>query len=210
MNPRVSNLVAVELAILIALLSWMVFSRFPFAGRRISPEIQESAAEPVTTVARLPDVRSERLATIDSGADRARIQPQDQQPIAVPQQYVQQIAPQAYADPVYANAAIPAEAPAYTESYQEPVVAASDYATPEDSIAYAEPAPVLVYPAPYQIIVFSNSHRFAHRRQFHSGPFTPNFPQRTNPGHFRPAFGGMVNPRNARPSVQGFRPLGHH
>jgi hypothetical protein len=199
----------VELAILIALLSLMAFSRSPFAERRTSPEILESAAESIAPVPRLPEVRSERLATIDPGADRARVRPQDQPPIAVPPQYVQQIAPQTYANPVYANAAIPAEAPAYTEAYQEPVVAPSEYATSDDSIAYAEPAPVVVYPAPYQIIVFSNPHRFAHRRQFHSGAFTPNFPRRPGPGPFHRAFGGTVNPRNARPSAQGFGSLGH-
>ena len=210
MNPRVSNLLAVELAILIALMSWMVFSRFPFAERRTSPEILESAAEPVATVARLPEVRSERLATIDPSAGRARVRPQDQQPIAVPQQYVQQIAPQAYANPVYENAAIPAEAPTYAESYEEPVVAPSDYATSDDSIAYAEPAPVLLYPAPCPIIVFSNPHRFANRHRFHSGAFTTNFPRRADPGPFHRASVGMVNPQNARPSAQGFRSSGHH
>jgi hypothetical protein len=208
MNLRVSNLIAVELAILIALMSWMVFSGFPFAERRTSPKIQESAAEPDTTIARLSEVRSERLATIDPSAVRARVRPQDQQPIAMPQQYVQQIAPQAYANPVYANAAIPAEAPTY--AYEEPVVAPSDYATSDDSIAYAEPAPVLVYPAPYQIIVFSNPHRFANRHRFHSGAFTTNFPRRAGPGPFHRASGGMLNPRNARPSAEGFRSPGHH
>jgi len=210
MNPRVSNLIVVELAILIALMSWMVFSRFPVAERHTSPEILESAAEPDTTIARLSEVRSERLATIDPGADRARVRPQDQQPIAVPPQYVQQVAPQAYANPVYANAAIPAEAPAYTESYQEPVIAPSDYATSDDSIEYAEPAPVVVYPAPYQIIVFSNPHRFANRRQFHSGTFTTNVPRHAGPGPFHRTLGSMVNPRNARPPAQGFRSPGHH
>jgi len=210
MNPRVSNLLVVELAILIALLSWMAFSRFPFFERPTSPEIEESAAEPIAPVARLSEVRSERLATIDPGADRARVRPQDQQPIAVPQQYVQQSAPQAYANPVYTNAAIPAEAPAYTESYQEPVVAPSEYATSGESVAYVEPAPVVVYSAPYQIIVFSNPHRFAHRHQFHPGAFTTNFPRHPNPGHFHRPFAGMVNPRNARPSAPGFRSLGHH
>jgi hypothetical protein len=210
MNLKVSNLIAVELAILIALMSWMVFSRSPSAEPRTSPEILESSAEPDTTIARLSEVRSERPAPIDPSADRPRVRPQDQQPIAVPQQYVQQIAPQAYANPVYANAAIPAEAPAYTESYEEPVVAPSDYATSDDSIAYAEPAPVLIYPAPYQIIVFPNPHRFANRNRFHSGAFTTNLPRRADPGPFHRPLGGMVNPRNARPAAQGFRSLGHH
>ncbi len=210
MNLRVSNLIAVELAILIALMSWMVFSRSPSAEPRTSPEILESAAEPDTTIARLSEVRSERPATIDPSAVRARVRPQDQQPIAVPQQYVQQIAPQAYANPVYANAAIPAEAPTYAESYEEPVVAPSDYAASDDSIAYAEPAPVLVYPAPYQIIVFSSPHRFANRHEFHSGAFTTNFPRRAGPGPFHRASGGMLNPRNARLSGEGFRSPGHH
>src|SRR4029077_8877264 len=152
MNLRVvANLVAVELAIMIAMMFYLVFSRSPSAEPHTSPEIQESAAEPVTTLAHLSEVRTERLAPIDPAAVRARVRPQDQQPIAVPPQYVQQIAPQAYANPVYANAAIPAEAPAYTEAYEEPVVAPSDYATSDDSIAYAEPAPVVVYSAPYPI-----------------------------------------------------------
>jgi len=211
MNLRVvANLIAAELAIMIAMMFYLVFSRFPSAERRTSPEILESAAEPDTTIAHLSEVRSERLATIDPSAVRARVRPQDQQPMAMPPQYVQQIAPQAYANPVYANAAIPAEAPAYTEAYQEPVVAPAEYATTDDSLAYAEPAPVVVYPAPYQIIVFSNPHRFANRRQFHSGAFPTNFPRHGGPGHFHPALGGMVNPRNTHPPAQGFRSLGHH
>jgi hypothetical protein len=204
MNLRVSNLIAVELAILIALMSWMVFSRSPSAEPRTSPEILESPAEPATTLAHLSEVRKERPATINPSADRARVRPQDQQPIPVPQQYVQQIAPQAYANPVYENAAIPAEAPAYAESYEEPVVAPSDYATSDDSIAYAEPAPVVVYPAPYQIIVFSNPHRFANRRQFHSGAFTTNFPRRAGPRPVSSAFGqhGKSSERSSvRPGI---------
>jgi hypothetical protein len=210
MNLRVSNLIAVELAILIALMSWMVFSRSPSAEPRTSPEIVESSAEPATTLAHLSEVRNERPAMIDPSVDRARVRPQERQPIAVPQQYVQQIAPQAYANPVYANAAIPAEAPTYTESYEEPVVAPSDYAASDDGIAYAEPAPVVVYPAPYQIIVFSNPHRFTNRHQFHSGAFPTNFPRRAGPGPFHRASGGMLNPRNARPPAPGFRSPGHH
>jgi len=206
----VANLIAVELAIMIAMMFYLVFSRSPSAEPRISPEIRESAAEPDTTIAHLSEVRNERPATIDPGADRARVRPQDQQPIAVPPQYVQQIAPQAYANPVYANAAVPAEAPAYTEAYQEPVVAPAEYATTDNSLAYVEPAPVVVYPAPYQIIVFSNPYRFAHRRQFHSGTFTTNFPRHTNPGPFHRPFAGMVNPPNAHPPAQGFRSPGHH
>jgi len=206
----VANLIVVELAIMIAMMVYLVFFRSPSAEPRTSPEIQESAAEPDTTIARLSETRSGRLATIDPSADRARVRPQEQQPIAVPPQYVQQIAPQAYANPVYANAAIPAEAPVYTEAYQEPVVAPAEYATSDDSLAYVEPAPVVVYAAPYQIIVFSNPHRFANRRQFHSGAFATNFPRRGGPGPFHPALGGVVNPRNGRPPARGFRSLGHH
>jgi hypothetical protein len=207
MNLKVANLIAVELAIMIAILCYLVFSRSPSAERRISPEIGESSAEPGLTLAQLSQLRSERQATFDPSADRARLRPQEQQPIAVPQQYVQQVAPQAYANPVYANAAVPAEAANYSESYQEPAAAPSDYATYDDGIAYAEPAPVLLYPAPYQIIVFSNPHRFANRHRFHSGAFTTNFPRRANSGPFHRTWGGMVSSHNTRPSVQqGFRP----
>ena len=214
MNLKVvANLIAVELAIMIALLCYLAFSRSPSAERRTSPEVLESSAEPDTTIAHLSELRSERPATIDPSADRARVRPPDQQPIAVPPQYVQQIAPQTYANPVYTNAAIPAEATTYTESYQEPVVVPADYATSYDSIAYAEPAPVVVYPVPYQVIVFSNPHRFANRHRFHASPFTTNFPRRAAPGAFHQNHnsGGMVNPRNARPLAQrGFRSTGHH
>ena len=214
MNLRVANLIAVELAIMIAILFYLVFFRSPSAERRISPEIAESSAEPATTLAQLSEVRSERQATLDPSPNRPHLRPQEQQPIAVPPpQYVQQVAPQSYANPVYANAAVPAEAPAYSESYEEPAAAPPDYATSDDSIAYAEPAPVLLYPAPYQIIVFSNPRRFANRHRFHSGAFTTNFPRRADSGPFHRPWGGMVNSHPTRPfAQQGFRSAGtgHH
>jgi hypothetical protein len=186
-----------------------VFFRSPSAERHVSPDIVERSDEPATTLAHLSEVRSERQARLDP----ARLRPQEQQPIAVPPQYVQQVAPQAYANPVYPNAAVPAEAGTYSESYEEPAPAPPDYTRSDDSIAYADPAPVLLYPAPYQIIVFSNPHRFANRHRFRSGAFTTNFPRRADSGPFHRAWGGMVSSHNIRPSAQqGFRPPGpgHH
>jgi hypothetical protein len=204
---KIANVIAVELAILIALISWLVFSD-PFTERRASADMPESAAEPVTTSPRLPEARPQYLAMIDSNPDRGRVPPREPQPIAVPQPYAQAIPPQPYANPAYQNGVLAAETPSYEEAGQESEVVPSDYATSTDTLAYAEPAPIVYYPVPYQVVVFSNANHFRHRHRpaFHSGAFPTHFPRRPNPGPFHPNRSGMVNPWNAHPGAQqGFK-----
>ena len=206
---KIANVVAVELAIMIGLLSWLVFTG-PFAERRSYSEIPENAA-PVATTVRLPEPRPQSLAMIDSNADARRVPPHDQQPLVAQQPYVQAVPAQTYPNPSYGNATLAAEMPVYEESGQVSEVVPSDYAASADTLVYAEPAPVVLYAVPYQVVIFSNGNHFAHRHRpaFHSGIFPANFARHQNPGAFQPVRGGMVNPRNIHSvAQQGFRPSG--
>src|ERR1700686_152557 len=113
MNLKVANVIAVELAILIGLISWMVFSRLPSAEPGASEEIQESTAEPVATVAPVLEARNEPPATVDSSADRERARRRDEQAAPRSQEYVQEIAAPPYANAGLENGAIAADSPSY-------------------------------------------------------------------------------------------------
>jgi hypothetical protein len=212
MNLKVANVIAVELAILIGLMSWMVFSRPPSAEPRTPAETQESTAEPVATVAPVLEARNEHPATVDYSADRERARRRDEQTAPTSQAYVQEIAAQPYANPGLENGAIAADSPSYAEVDQEPAVAPSNYPTSAQTVAYAQPTQIVVYPQPVQIVVFSNARHFAnrHRSAPHPGSFMTMTPRRPDGDDSRRSGDGAVFPQNARPPIQGFRPRRGH
>jgi hypothetical protein len=202
MNLKVANVIAVELAILIGLVSWMVYSRLPFAEPRTSAEIQESTTEPVATVAPILEARNEHPATVDDSADHERARRRDEQPAPTSQEYVQEIAPQPYANSGPENRVVAADSPSYAEVDQEPAVAPSNYPTSAQTVAYAQPTQVVVYPQPVQIVGFSNPRPFVNRHRSAHHP-RPGGEDSHRSGD------GAVFPRNACPPLQGFRPRGH-
>jgi hypothetical protein len=207
MNLKVANLIAVELAILIGLMSWLVFSRFPSAEPRAPAEIQESAAEPVATIAPGLETRDERPATVDYSADRERARRRDEQLAPTSQEYVPEIAAQPYANSGLENRVVAADSPSYAEVDQEPAAAPSDYPTSTQTVAYAQPAQIVVYPQPVQIVVFSNSRPFANRHR--SASHMTMTQRRPDADDSHRSGDGVVFPRNACPPIQGFRPRGH-
>jgi hypothetical protein len=211
MNLKVANVIAVELAILIGLMSWMVYSRLPSAELRTPAEIQESTAEPVATVAPILEARNERPATVDYNADRERARRRDEQPAPTSQDYVQEVAPQPYANSSLENGVVAADSPSYAEVDQEPAVAPPNYPTSAQTVAYAQPTQVVVYPQPVQIVVFSNSRHFAnrHRSAPHPGASMTMTHRCPDGEDSHRSGGGVVFPRNACPPTQGFRPRGH-
>lgn len=173
MNLKVANLVAIQLGVLVGIMSWLAYSHFESAGLRVAAvERRESPAAPVAAVAPISDLGSQVSRALDNDADREEdesigeqpalpVQPHQYSPEAVQQytalaaqQYYQQIAPRRYASASVASTSAPV-APAYTEVAQEPAAVSSDYVEPLQPVAYAEPAQVVVYPQP-QFIVFSN------------------------------------------------------
>jgi hypothetical protein len=172
MNLKVANLVAIELGVLIGIMSWLAYSRFESAEPRVAAmERRNSPAAPVAAVAPISDLGSQVSRALEDDADREEdqsigeppalpVQPHQYSPEAVQQytalaaqQYYQQIAPRRYASAAVASNSSAAVAPAYTEVAQEPAAVSSDYVEPLQSVAYAEPNVVVYQP---QFIVFSN------------------------------------------------------
>ena len=76
MNPKIANLIAIETGILVGLMSWLTYSRFPSTEPRTSAEMREgivapvAAVAPVTTVAPAFEASNQRPSTVDYSAER--------------------------------------------------------------------------------------------------------------------------------------------
>lgn len=179
MNVKVANLVAVQFGVLVGIVSWLAYSRFESAEPRVAVvEMRKSPAAPAA-VAPISDLGSQVARVLDDGADREQDQSIGEQPAPVTpphqyspeavqqytalaaQQYYQQISPRRYASSGVANSSVAADSRSYAEVAQEPASVSPDYADSPQTVAYAEPAQVVVYQP--QFIVFSNQRRFANR-----------------------------------------------
>ncbi len=228
MAPKVSNIIAIELAILIGIMSWMayfLYSRFASVERTVT-EIRESTADRVAAIAPSLEARNQRPYTIVYRADRERARPLEEEPAETLQDYDQDYQEVVAASPSYAE---PAQLPAVVQTdyaalpqnvaYQQPVQAV-EYEQPAEIIDYEQPAEIVVYQQPAGIVVFSNPRRFANR--YRSTPrlcafptATHRSPDRIGPHQNLPAVvprrnPGVVPHRNpnapsCRPT-QGFRP----
>jgi hypothetical protein len=219
MNLKVANVIAVELAILIGLMSWLVYSRSPSAEPHIAAEMQQSPAEPAT-VASVPDPRRQRPHNVDYRAHREQAQPVAEEQTAeqaapTAQEYEQEIASQPYASSGSEDGSVAANSPSYVEADQEPAVVQSDDLTSPQTVAYAQPSQIVVYSQPAQIIVFSNPRRFANRRRLTPRPGALMSPNHQRPDRLRPHTSedgivprGNPNAPSSRPT-QGFGPRGH-
>jgi hypothetical protein len=234
MSVKVSNIIAIELAILIGIMSWMacfLYSHFPSAEPHTAAtaeEIQESTEDDVAPVAPVIQARNQRPYTVDYRADRERARPIDEkedeepapvaeQPAATLQQDYDQEYQEVATEPAatsglpYASSGLQDNSmvetsPAYAEPIQEPALIQPDYVE--------SPQVVAAYQEPIQFVVFSNNRRFANR--FRSTPrrcafmtATHRFPDRIGPHQ---NMGGVVLRRNpnaptCRPT-QGFSPGG--
>jgi len=213
MNVKVANLVAIQLGVLVGIVSWLAYSRFESAEPRIAAvEIQKRPVNSVAAAAPISDLGSQVTRALDDGADGEQDHTIGEQPApAAPshqyspeavqqytalaaQQYYQQIAPRRYASTGVASTSAPV-APAYTEVAQEPAAVSSDYAEPLQTVAYAEPNQVVVYQP--QFIVFSNQHRFPNRCRPTLQPAAVTPVVHRGPGRGRPHVSGS---RESRPT----------
>ncbi len=214
MNLKAANIIVVELGILIGLMSWLAYSRFPSTEPRTAAEkLQESTAAPVATVASVSEPGKQRPSTIDYRTDpeQARLVA-EQQALT---RYQQEIAPRPYASSRAVNGSIAADSLSYAELDQEQAVASSEEVASPQTVAYVQPTQIVVYPQPAQIIVFSNPRRFANRCRStsHSDVLLPITNRCPDKGESNLNRRGMVPRRDAgapscRP-IQGFRPRDH-
>src|SRR5213080_1971411 len=152
MNTKVTNVIAVELGILILILAWLAFSNFSRVKQFALAEEREPADSSFATVTSLPRSANPRHSAADYFADQQR-----QQLAALRQaqtlqygtmQYDQQLssAPDtsAYAD----DSVSTGTSPYYNDVYPPPEASPDSFAWPYD--------PVLEYPPTSEIIVISN------------------------------------------------------
>jgi hypothetical protein len=172
MNLKVANLIAIELAVLIAIMAWLAYSRVPSADPRTGTQREE---EPAAGNAPAIEPQTRRSSAVDYGAVRAQALPMNEQPAATTLSYDQQIAPQPDVSSAVDNGAVAETAPSYAEPDQEPAVVQPDYlASPQ----------VFFYPQP--VVVFYNSRRFSNRFRSMRAPGTFMTGAHWHPGRVGP------------------------
>ena len=199
MSPKIANLIAIEIGILVGLMCWLTYSRFPSVEPHAAAGMQESNTGSVRTVAPPSETINQRPSTADYNAEReqARLMAERAVSLASLQRYDQAIATEPYVS------SIPADSSFYPEAEQEQAVVPSDYLESPQTVIYTEP-----------IVVFSNGRRFGNRFRstHHPGAVNPTFtrqcPDRRNshPSDPRIMSGPVVS--TPPPPSEGFKPRG--
>jgi type II secretory pathway pseudopilin PulG len=188
MNTKVSNIIAVELGIVIVILAWLAFSNFFRIKQPTPAEEQEPADSSFATVSSFPRPATLRRSAADYFTDQQRQQLAAQRQVQTLQyettQYDQQLAPAPDANGYADDSVTTGTSPYYAGAYPQPETSPDSFAWPYD--------PVLVYPPTSEIIVISNGQAFVRR-------IAPRFARpRTMVVHRRlPGGGGaQFQPRN--------------
>lgn len=149
MNSKVANLIALELGVLIAILSWLAFSNF----RSVSPPrgVHESArtGDAFATVAPVFKPESPRRAGLDYPADPAAELPLESDFAETEPDYEQAIATGGYDNYAPDGIYFDESDPYYAGVVPEPVLGASD-------CLFAPVSQFVVFRQPSRIVVFSN------------------------------------------------------
>ena len=192
MSSKISNIIAIELAILIGIMSWMTYFLYAHfsSAQRTMAEIRESTADRVATVTAGSPSAKRRPYTLyyRSGGERAPSRSaesaqedgqdyqdvvtdsgsgfEDKSLVETSQSYAQ-LNQASAVEPAYVT---PAQSVAYQQPvepvlYQEPAAVAA-YEEPVQTVVYQEPAQVY-YQEPAYFVVYSNPYRFVNR--FRSG-----------------------------------------
>jgi hypothetical protein len=180
MNAKVSNIIAVELGIVIVLLAWLAFSNLARSKQPTLAEEQESADNSFATVTSFPRPANLRHSAADYFTDQQRQQLAAQRQAQTLQyetmQYDQQLAPAPDANGYGDDSATTGTFPYYADVYPPPEASPDSFAWPYD--------PVLEYPQTSEIIVISNGQAFVRR-------LAPRFARpRMTVVHRRPPIGG--------------------
>jgi hypothetical protein len=195
MNTKVSNIIVVELGIVIVLLAWLAFSNFYRIKQSTLAEEQEPADNSFATMTSFPRSAPPGYSAADyfTHQQRQRLAAQrqvqtlqyetmqyDQQPVSAPDA-------NGYAD----DSVTAGTSPYYNDVYPSPEASADSFAWPYD--------PVLEYPPTSQIIVISNGQAFVRRvaPRFARPPM--RVVHRRPPGGGRAQFRAPGRPFNVHP-----------
>lgn len=166
MNPKIANLIAAELGILIGLMSWLAYSRLPSAGPSSQARVPESLAAPVTAVASALVSSNQRPSNVSSNSDysgereQARLMAERSASL---QSYYRMIATESNTSSEAESGSVAVETPSYSTADQSAVVPAEDYVPLPTFLYYAEPIAI-------QNVVFANDRSFRNRGRSMSRP----------------------------------------
>ncbi|MGH8091990.1 MAG: hypothetical protein ACREIF_00760 [Chthoniobacterales bacterium] len=151
MSSKIANVIALELGIVIAVLSWLAFSNVSSVKRRTPAPAEQSRT--FATVTPLLKAGSQAGYGVDYRAYQDAQDNEDQ--AAAPQQDDQEAGTEPYDNSGVDQSVVGATSPAGVGIYPEPVLTEPDcFVSPYDQ--YSQPA---------EIIVISNGQSFGHRRR---------------------------------------------
>src|ERR1043166_3384610 len=104
MNLKIANVVAIQFGILIGLMSWLTYCRFPSAEPNTAAETKRKMVNSMPSDAPVSELKNQRSQTADNRVDRERPQTEAEQraqavreyTALAAQLYYQQIAPRRY------------------------------------------------------------------------------------------------------------------
>jgi hypothetical protein len=150
MSPKVANVIAIELAILIAVLVWLGISRVPSV--QLHPvEARARADDSFAASAPLPKARSQNLdATNDDASGESSTEAFEEQAQMVPED-VQEAIAEPYTSSAYGEELVTESEPYYAAAYQEPLVSSPDcYVAPpvQQIVEFVQPSQIIVVSNP--------------------------------------------------------------
>jgi hypothetical protein len=199
MNTTIAKVIAFELGLLIAILTWMAVTDFPKNPPNHAANSAARTKHAFATVSPVLKANEPRLEPVDYPAEEEPADLEDQ-PIRTVETYAEEAGAEPYADSGYGDYAVPADPRNYIGDYPEPVLYEPDcYTTPFFPSGY--------YQQPAQIIIVSNSRSFGRRHHLRAGPrgggggrpmITHRSPRRIA-SRPRPNQGGFDSQRNVPP-----------
>jgi hypothetical protein len=163
MNTTIAKVIAFELGILIAILTWMALPDSPERALRSVPKLQQESDQSFASVSPVLKAKKRRLQAIDYPAEEVSTPIEETEPIQTVETYAQEIAAEPYVEPGYADYPAVADPTTYIGDYPEPVLYGPDCFVPS---VY----PVVSYQQPAQVIVISNARSSGRRHRLTARP----------------------------------------
>ena len=159
MNTTIAKVIAFELGILIAILTWMALPDSRDRAVRSVSKLQEESDQSFANVSPVLKPTKRRLQPIDYPAEEVSTPLEETEPIQTVETYAQEIPDEPDVESGYADYPAVADPSTYIGTYPEPVLYGPDCFLP--SVYYQQPA---------QIIVISNARSSGRRHQLTARP----------------------------------------
>lgn len=162
MNTMIAKVIAFELGLLIAILTWMAITDFPKNAPHHAASAAARTKRAFANVSPVFQANEPRVEPVDYPAEEEPAGLEDNEPIQTVETYAEDVGAEPYVDSGYDDYAIPADPRNYIGDYPEPVLYEPDcYTTPFFPGVYQQPA---------QIIIVSNSRSSGRRHRLTARP----------------------------------------